>query len=472
VRTNDIKQVLFFTRPWQALFHLELAKSLKGRFGDVPIKFATFFSMAKEMVEAAGYECVYMPDELKNVSGNEISDERFADLDRQLFEKQGVNFNLMLQSERYLPKRRQDAILFGRKHMVIIDRLVTENTLFVSTTPDHFVYWLTGALANCRGGAHFSFSPCGLPPGRVVALRTMWDTWKVPYKGDSAVFLRECRERLKLPGKDRIEYLRPQILPPIHKRLKQRYREVRCEERDTKAGSYFPGSKLFSFRAILNRMPQGLFKYREPTYDISNDNELSIIEGRKCYLPLHMEPEASILMFSPWLRDQVEMCRLVSQALPVGWTLLVKENKAMRGERKLEYYKRLKTLPNVVIVSPDVESTSLIMASDFTVTLTGTAAVEAALLGRPSVALGRPLTLNMLHDGDFSTSLSLANLFKQFERQEYSVDLNDWKNWISSTFEAKIVPVFASDGSFSTPYDNENVNAYANYIETALHVAM
>jgi len=471
VKPNDITQMLFFTRPWQVLFHLELAKSLKKRFGDIPVKFATFFTLAKERVEEAGYDCVYMPDELRKVSGDEISDEKFADIDKLLFEKQGVNFNLMLQSERYLPQNGHDAALFGRKHLVIIDRLVKDRTLFVSTAPDHFVYWLTGALANSRGGAHFSFSACGLPPGRVMALKTMWTTWHVPYVGDAKAFLEDCRSRLFMPAKDRIEYLRPQKMPPIYKRLKQRYHEVRCEEEDTKAGSYFPGSKLISLQTIKNRLPQDWFKKRQPKYDIYSSESLSDLHGPICYLPLHMEPEATILMFSPWLRDQVEMCRLVSQAMPVGWKLLVKENKAMMGERPLEYYERLRALPNVILVSPNVESTSLIMASTFTVTLTGTAAVEAALLGKPSFVLGRPPTLNMLHDGDFSASLSLADMFKQFEREKFSIDLNEWSRWIAGTFEGRIVPTFAPDGSFCTPYDMPNIEAYTNYIESALQTA-
>lgn len=471
MKTTQIKQMLFFTRPWQVQFHLELVKSLKKRFGDLPVNFATFFSLAKEEVDAAGYKCVYMPGELKKIDGTEITDERFAEIDRDLFEKQGVNFNLMLQSERYLPKKGSDAALFGRKHLVVIDRLVKEGTLFVSTAPDHFVYWLTGALANSRGGAHFSFSACGLPPGRVMALKTMWKTWQVPFKGDAKAFLEECKACLFLPAKERIEYLKPQKLPPIYKRFKQRYHEVKCEEKDTKAGSYFPGSKLMSLQTIKNRLPGNMFKHRRPRYDINDKSDLSSLKGSLCYLPLHMEPEATILMFSPWLRDQAEMCRLVSQALPVGWTLLVKENKAMDGDRPLKYYEKLRTLPNVLLVSPDVPSTDLIMASKFTVTLSGTAAVEAALLGKPSFVLGRPPTLHMLQDGDISASFSLANMFKQFERQEYSINLDEWASWVAGTFEARIVPVFAPDGSFCTPYDKKNVEAYSNYIEAALNFA-
>jgi len=126
----SIKQILFLTRPWQVDFHMELARNLRDRLGDLPVKFVTFFSWAKERAEAAGYKCVYMPDELSQVTGDEITNERFSEIDRILYETQGANFNLMLHSERFLPKDGKEVALFGRKHLVVLDRLVTEGTLY------------------------------------------------------------------------------------------------------------------------------------------------------------------------------------------------------------------------------------------------------------------------------------------------------------------------------------------------------
>lgn len=468
MNVDSIKQILFLTRPWQVYFHIELARRLREELGDIPVKFITFFSWAKEKAEAAGHECIYMPWELQNVSGYEITDERFAEIDRQLYERQGANFNLMLQSERYLPQDGRAAALWGRKHLVVLDRLVTERTLSFSTMHDHFFYWLAGSLSNSRGGAHFGFAGCGLPSGRVLALKTMWDTWSVPFEGDADAFLRECRQLLHTPAAKRIEYLKQQPIPPLHKRLKVRYHEVKCDERDRKAGSYFPGAELISWQTIKNRLPQRWFQYPAPDYDIKTSSELSNLREPLCYLPLHMEPEATILMFSPWLRDQMELCRLISQALPVGWTLMIKENLAMRGMRPPEFYRKLKAIPNAVLVSPEVSSTSLASAARITVTLTGTASNEAAVLGKPSIALGRPPGRNMLSAGDLSTHLKLNDLFVLLQQRESKLDLDHWRRWISGSFKARIVPVFNAEGVFCTPYDKPNIEAYANYIISAL----
>ncbi len=461
---NSVKQILFLTRPWQVLFHIELAKSLRKKLDNVPVRFVTFFSWAKEKAEEAGYECIYMPEELGRVSGNEMTVERFAEIDRVLYESQGANFNLMLQSERFLPKDGNEAALFGRKHLVVLDRLVSEGTLSVSSMYDHFFYWLGGALANSRGGAHFAFVSCGLPPGRVLALRTPWETWRVAFEGDAEALLEQCRRLLYIPAEKRIEYMRHQTLPPLRKRLKHRYQELKCYERDRKAGSYFPGSKLVSLQTIKNRLPQRWFRYPQPEYDIESVEALKTLAVPACYLPLHMEPEATILMYSPWLRDQIEMCRLVSQALPVGWQLMVKENPKMKGMRPLDYYRKLKAIPNIVLVSPVVSSTSLILAARITVTLAGTASNEAVILGKQSIALGRPPGLGMLSAGDISSQLSLADLFKKIQQQGYTLALNDWLTWLSGSFLGFIVPVFTPEGVFCTPQDKQNIDAYATYI--------
>jgi hypothetical protein len=465
---KSLNQILFLTRPWQVLFHIELAKSLREKLGDIPIKFVTFFSWAKEKAEVAGYDCIYMPEELGKVSGNEISNEQCSEIDKQLYESQGANFNLMLQSERFLPRDGHEAVLFGRKHLIVLDRIVSEGTLSISSMFDHFIYWLAGALTNIKGGFHFAFVSCGLPPGRVLALKTPWETWRVPFMGDADAFLKECQRLLSTPAEERIEYMKKQSIPPLWKRIKQRNHELKCNERDHRAGSYFPETKLISLQTIKNRLPRKWFKYPEPAYDIVASDTLSALLGPFCYLPLHMEPEATILVYSPWLRDQIEMCRLVSQALPVGWKLLVKENPKMRGMRSLDYYRKLRAIPNVVLVSPDVDSTSLVLAANITVTLAGTASNEAVILGKPSIALGRPPGLAMLTGGDISSRLSLADLFNKIQLKGSALDISAWLAWLAGSFPGSIVPVFTAEGILDTPHDKQNVDAYANYIVSAL----
>ncbi len=466
--SNGLKQIVFYTRPWQVDFHIKLALHLQENLTDIPVRFVTFFSLAKEKAEKAGYPCVYMPEELHRVSGMEIPEERFIEIDQMLYETQGANFNLLLQSERFLPSDGKEAFIFGRKHLVVLDRIITEGTLSVSSMYDHFFYWLAGALANARGGAHFAFVGCGLPPGRVLALRTPWETWQAPFEGDAAAMLEECRRLLHVPAEKRIEYMKPQSIPPLRKRLAVRFYERLCDEKDRRAGSYFPSPKLISLQTLKNRLPQKWFLHPVPRYDINSEDDLKTVTCPTAYIPLHMEPEATILMYSPWLRDQIEMCRLVSQALPVNWKLLVKENPKMQGMRSLAYYRRLKAVPNVLLVSPVVDSTRLILFAQTTVTLAGTASNEAAVLGKPSIALGRPPGIALLNTGDIGSRLRLEYLFDKILEQNYKLDMDEWKRWLSGSFPGKQAPVFNKDAFFCTPDDDVNIISFGNFILKAL----
>lgn len=60
----------------------------------------------------------------------------------------------------------------------------------------------------------------------------------------------------------------------------------------------------------------------------------------------------------------------------------------MKGERRLNFYRQLKSLHNVVLVSPSVDSHELIERADVVVTITGSSAWEAILYEKPVIALG------------------------------------------------------------------------------------
>lgn len=160
------------------------------------------------------------------------------------------------------------------------------------------------------------------------------------------------------------------------------------------------------------------------------------------YLPLHMEPEAVILMYSPWLRDQVEVVRLVAQALPVGWKLLVKENPKMRLKRPREFYQKIAALPNVRLVAPEVCSTALIRKSEAVVAMAGTAALEARLLGKPAFCLGSPPFIDLLCGGDIASGkFSLRTLFENvMQTDPEPMDLHAWQKRVAGTVEGDRIP--------------------------------
>ena len=115
------------------------------------------------------------------------------------------------------------------------------------------------------------------------------------------------------------------------------------------------------------------------------------VEGEKyVYMPLHLIPESSVFVKASFYVDELNLIEQVSKSLPVGWKLYVKEHQAMLGERDLSFYKRAAELANVRVVQLNYykDPKPWITKAQGVVTITGTAAYEAALMGKRSIIFG------------------------------------------------------------------------------------
>ena len=115
------------------------------------------------------------------------------------------------------------------------------------------------------------------------------------------------------------------------------------------------------------------------------------VEGEDyVYMPLHLIPESSVFVKASYYVDELNLIEQVSKSLPIGWKLYVKEHQAMLGERALDFYKKVSELHNVRVVSVNYykDPKPWIMKAKGVITITGTAAYEAALLGKRSIIFG------------------------------------------------------------------------------------
>ena len=476
--SKGFSQILIYTRPLEVHFHLALAAELAKAFPSARLRFATFFSWAARRVEAKGFSVVYLPTQLAKVTGAEVSDARFREIDEELYKETGANINLMLQSERFLPTEPGMAELFCRKHLAVLDSMVTPGTLSVSSMFDHYVYWLAGSLANARGGAHFAFTPCGVPANRTIALRTPWKTWRVPVTEDPEAVLRDSIAALSLPASKRINYMREPARESLAVRAQRRrmsFEMYRSYCRDTQAGSYFRNAATSPLHYFLVDLPWRRLQRLLPSgeiahHEINSTKDLDSIGGRFCYLPLHLEPEASTLMWSPWLRDQYEACRLVCGALPAGWRLLVKENPKMLGLRSPGFYEKVRALPHTLLVNPALESTELILRCDVTAALAGTALLEASLLGRPAICLGRPSFRALCSASDIAASLPLSELSSIIGQARPALTMELWADWLAGTVRASSCPE-RSNGYHGIDSSKSNVETFISYMLAAIREA-
>lgn len=107
------------------------------------------------------------------------------------------------------------------------------------------------------------------------------------------------------------------------------------------------------------------------------------------FFPLHKEPEVTLLVYGRPFLNQIEVVRHIARSLPVGMKLVVKEHPGAIGYRPLGYYRKLLAIPNVVLAAPELTSRAVLEHAKLVTVIGGSIGLEAAVLGRPTLAFGR-----------------------------------------------------------------------------------
>lgn len=116
------------------------------------------------------------------------------------------------------------------------------------------------------------------------------------------------------------------------------------------------------------------------------------------YFALHVDPEASTLISAPFQANQTTIIEVLSKAIPLSSKLVIKEHPIMLGKRPRGFYKKIASMPNVVLIDPDTDSREVIEKSAAVATITGTVGLEALLL-RKKVILMAPTPYMMIGEG-------------------------------------------------------------------------
>lgn len=115
------------------------------------------------------------------------------------------------------------------------------------------------------------------------------------------------------------------------------------------------------------------------------------------FYPLHTEPELTINVYAREFLNQIEVIRLIANSLPVGMRLLIKEHPATLGRRTLGYYRKLRQIPNVILLGTETPVFEIIKHSRMVFVITGTTALEGIYLKRPVIYFGH-VPFSMLPD--------------------------------------------------------------------------
>lgn len=112
------------------------------------------------------------------------------------------------------------------------------------------------------------------------------------------------------------------------------------------------------------------------------------LESDYIYYPLHLEPESATLMQSEHFTNQLAFIEQISKNMPAGYKLLVKEHIPAMGVRPIGFYDRIRSLPDVHLLTPFDDSFELIKHAQLVCVLAGTVGWEAMMLGIPLLVIG------------------------------------------------------------------------------------
>ena len=153
------------------------------------------------------------------------------------------------------------------------------------------------------------------------------------------------------------------------------------------------------------------------------------------YYPLTLEPERMMILGAPYYTNQISVIENISKSIPIDHSLYVKEHPAMiaLGWRNPSFYQQIIDFTNVKLIHPSVSHDELIQNSSLVITLRGTAGLEAAFYGKPSICFSQ-------YSG--YSELSSVNVISNIEELP------------------KILPKW-----IDTKVDFSELNKYVNYIE-------
>lgn len=109
------------------------------------------------------------------------------------------------------------------------------------------------------------------------------------------------------------------------------------------------------------------------------------------FFPLHVNPEASTMIYAPDFVDQLAVIEALAKNIPLSHKLYVKEHPIMIGLRPSKFYEAIKRYPNVRLISPYADNFSCIRNADLVSVITSTAGWEGLLMGRPVITFGNSI---------------------------------------------------------------------------------
>ena len=142
------------------------------------------------------------------------------------------------------------------------------------------------------------------------------------------------------------------------------------------------------FRVIWKEFEDRFKKNKRRKFIDSNLRRKINTDEKFIYLPLHQEPERSLLIAAPKFSNQLITVKKISEVLAEGYNLYVKEHPTQgpaRNWREIPFYEDILKLKNVKLFHPEFDSKELLKKCELVISVGGTSSFEALFFGKPSL---------------------------------------------------------------------------------------
>lgn len=446
-------EVIIFARPWDLNCFLQIANKLCDDFNIQSIRVISAWRdivKDKQLIEDEITSVHDIIDLTKKANIN-LNQQRTKEI--KLFEdyliSKSLTLNTLFSSERFLPKKPEKRIQFYYSNFEVLNLLIKENVILLSNQPDHYIYWLASELTLYKGGLFFGFSLVGRP--------SMW-TQVLKDSNSSFETYSYTQEQLKVAKNKIQDIIRGETIGYMKKDkpnfnflmlISSRINYIKEKAHGNYFLDYF--NFLGRFHLIYERL-----KYNWILNKVDHKH-LEDLKGRKLvYLALHMQPEASTAVYSPFFKDQFFWIESVIKSLPQNYTLVLKENPKMFGKHPKSFYSEFQKYPNLVWITPKTNSLELIKKSDLVLTITGTVAIEALAFGKKVILFGHPPFSSFFKDLRYVNNIQelVKTLSEALSGQSPSVENfeKEFANYISNLVPDSFLKKKDASGKMSIDY--------------------
>jgi hypothetical protein len=211
-----------------------------------------------------------------------------------------------------------------------------------------------------------------------------------------------------------------------------------------------------NFRMLINR--KKLTSFYWPIKNLPSDK-------RYIYFPLHVPLDFQLTVRSKEWLDQIALLEQVSNFLPPGFDLWIKEHPAAIGAYSIRELDKLLNSPNVKIIHPLENSFSIIHNATAVITINSKVGAEALMQGKPLFVLGQAFYRNHGISYDISSISELEKKLTDFLKNKSNLRPSNKK--IQDFLNAVWTKSLPGELYVNTP---ENINKFASSLIKALEL--